>query len=47
MNHFPECILTRQKIKDGSQYLGPFTSVGKVSELLNFIKQKFHFEPVN
>jgi excinuclease ABC subunit C len=37
--HFPRVFLTRQKIDDGSQYFGPYTSVGKVRELLNFIKQ--------
>lgn len=36
---FPRVFLTRSKISDGSQYLGPFTSVGKVRELLLFIKQ--------
>ncbi len=36
---FPRVFLTRKKINDGSDYLGPFTSVGKVRELLNFIKQ--------
>ena len=36
---FPRIYLTRQKIDDGSQYFGPYTSVGKVRELLNFIKQ--------
>src|SRR3977135_808934 len=36
---FPRVFLTRRKINDGSEYLGPFTSVGKVRELLNFIKQ--------
>lgn len=36
---FPRVFLTRKKINDGSEYLGPFTSVGKVRELLNFIKQ--------
>lgn len=36
---FPRVFLTRSKIEDGSQYLGPFTSVGKVRELLIFIKQ--------
>ena len=35
---FPRVFLTRQKIEDGSQYFGPYTSVGKVRELLNFIK---------
>ena len=36
---FPRVFLTRKKIKDGSEYLGPYTSVAKVRELLNFIKQ--------
>lgn len=36
---FPRVYLTRKKIKDGSEYLGPFTSAGKVRELLTFIKQ--------
>ncbi|HEY5465086.1 MAG TPA: excinuclease ABC subunit UvrC [Hanamia sp.] len=36
---FPRIFLTRSKINDGSQYLGPFTSVGRVRELLNFIKE--------
>jgi excinuclease ABC subunit C len=36
---FPRVFLTRSRINDGSQYLGPFTSVGKVRELLIFIKQ--------
>src|SRR3984885_4537564 len=36
---FPRVFLTRSRINDGSEYLGPFTSVGKVRELLTFIKQ--------
>ena len=36
---FPRVFLTRSKINDGSQYLGPFTSVGRVRELLIFVKQ--------
>ncbi|RYY90594.1 MAG: excinuclease ABC subunit C [Chitinophagaceae bacterium] len=36
---FPRVFLTRQRIEDGSQYFGPYTSVGKVRDLLNFIKQ--------
>jgi len=36
---FPRVFLTRQKIEDGSQYFGPYTSVNKVRDLLNFIKQ--------
>src|ERR1700716_2382643 len=30
---FPRIFLTRRKINDGSEYLGPFTSVKKVREL--------------
>lgn len=36
---FPRVFFTRKKINDGSQYLGPYTSVGKVRELVDFIKQ--------
>lgn len=36
---FPRTFLTRNKIPDGSEYLGPFTSVKKVRELLIFIRQ--------
>ena len=36
--NFPRVFFTRRKINDGSQYLGPFTSLGKVRELLDFIK---------
>ena len=36
---FPRVFLTRRKIADGSDYLGPFTSVGKVRELIEFIRQ--------
>ncbi|HLO80279.1 MAG TPA: excinuclease ABC subunit UvrC, partial [Chitinophagaceae bacterium] len=36
---FPRVFLTRRLIQDGSEYLGPFTSVNKVRELIEFIKQ--------
>ncbi len=36
---FPRIFLTRRIIPDGSEYIGPFTSVGKVRELLRFIKE--------
>lgn len=36
---FPRVFLTRRIINDGSEYLGPYTSVKKVKELLDFIKQ--------
>jgi excinuclease ABC subunit C len=35
---FPRLLLTRRKINDGSEYLGPFTSVGRVRELLNLVR---------
>ncbi|MEJ7627354.1 MAG: excinuclease ABC subunit UvrC [Ferruginibacter sp.] len=36
---FPRVFLTRRKIMDGSQYFGPYTSVAKVRDLLDFIRQ--------
>lgn len=36
---FPRVFLTRLKLNDGSQYLGPFTSVGRVRELLEFVRK--------
>lgn len=36
---FPRVFLTRRKINDGSEYLGPFTSAGRVRELIGFVKQ--------
>jgi len=36
---FPRVFLTRKRIEDGSEYLGPYTSVKKVRELMEFIKQ--------
>lgn len=36
---FPRVFFTRKKINDGSQYFGPYTSVNKVRDLLDFIKQ--------
>ncbi|MGN6416678.1 MAG: excinuclease ABC subunit UvrC [Pseudobacter sp.] len=35
---FPRVFLTRRKINDGSEYLGPFTSVARVRELIDFIR---------
>ncbi|WP_460686220.1 excinuclease ABC subunit UvrC [Niabella aquatica] len=37
--NFPRVYLTRQPIDDGSEYLGPYTSVFKVRELLEFIRR--------
>ncbi|WP_439504501.1 excinuclease ABC subunit UvrC [Sediminibacterium sp.] len=36
---FPRIFLTRRKLNDGSEYIGPFTSAGKVRELIEFVKQ--------
>lgn len=36
---FPRVFFTRKKINDGSQYFGPYASVKKVKDLLDFIKQ--------
>ena len=36
---FPRMLFTRKKVNDGSEYLGPFTSAGKVKDLMDFIKQ--------
>ncbi|MCB9046524.1 MAG: excinuclease ABC subunit C [Chitinophagales bacterium] len=36
---FPRVFITRRVIKDGSEYLGPFTGVARVRELLGLIKQ--------
>lgn len=38
--HFPRVFFTRKKINDGSTYFGPYTSVHKVKELLEFIKEQ-------
>ena len=37
--HFPRIFLTRRLIRDGSEYLGPFTGVHRVRELLELIRQ--------
>ncbi len=37
--HFPRVHLTRRLIRDGSEYIGPFTSVFIVKELLAIIKE--------
>ncbi len=36
---FPRVFFTRKKINDGSEYFGPYTSLGKVRDLLDVIKQ--------
>lgn len=36
---FPRVYLTRNRLNDGSEYMGPYTSVGKVRELIEFTRQ--------
>ncbi len=36
--HFPRVFLTRQHIKDGSEYIGPFTDVSAVRDILQNVK---------
>lgn len=44
---FPRIFLTRRKIKDGSEYLGPYTSIDQVRSILDFIKQTLPFRSCN
>jgi len=44
---FPRIFFTRKKLNDGSQYLGPFTSVGKVKSVFEFIKSVFPIRTCN
>jgi len=36
---FPRIFLTRKKLNDGSEYIGPFTDSTMVKELITFVKQ--------
>src|SRR5690606_8471012 len=38
---FPRVFLTRRVIRDGSTYFGPYTSKGRVKELLDMVKKLF------
>jgi excinuclease ABC subunit C len=44
---FPRVFFTRNVIKDGSDYLGPFTSVGRVREILEVIKYNIPLRTCN
>lgn len=44
---FPRVFLTRRVIRDGSEYLGPFTGLGRVRELLDIIKQNIPLRTCN
>lgn len=37
--NFPRVFFTRKQLNDGSEYLGPYTSLARIKELLEFIKQ--------
>lgn len=45
--HFPRVFLTRRLIRDGSEYLGPFTGVTRVRELLDLVKQNIPLRTCN
>lgn len=45
--HFPRVFFTRRLIKDGSEYLGPFTGVGHVRELLDMVRQNIPLRTCN
>ena len=38
---FPRVYMMRNPVRDGSQYFGPYTSVGMVRTLLEFVKQLY------
>ncbi|MBC8045719.1 MAG: excinuclease ABC subunit C [Fimbriimonadaceae bacterium] len=44
---FPRMFFTRKRIEDGSTYLGPFTSKGKVKSIFDFIKSIFPIRTCN
>ena len=44
---FPRVFFTRRLIRDGSEYLGPFTGLMRVRELMELIKQKIPLRTCN
>lgn len=38
---FPNVVITRRLINDGSKYFGPYANPGMAKEMLDFIKQKY------
>ena len=44
---FPRVFLTRRKIKDGSEYIGPFTSAFAVREILKFLRRSLPLRTCN
>lgn len=45
--HFPRVFLTRRVIRDGSEYIGPFTGVWRVKELLEVVRQSIPLRNCN
>ncbi|MCM1021761.1 MAG: excinuclease ABC subunit UvrC [Muribaculum sp.] len=39
--HFPRVFLTRERIKDGSKYFGPYTNTGVAKAVLNLIRELY------
>lgn len=44
---FPRVMVTRNIVKDGSQYYGPYTSVGALKETMELLKRLFPFRSCN
>lgn len=44
---YPRVLVTRNIIKDGSQYYGPYTSVGALNETVELLKRLFPFRTCN
>jgi excinuclease ABC subunit C len=45
--NFPRVFFTRRMIRDGSEYLGPFTGLGRVKELLALVKENIPLRTCN
>ncbi|MEO6833922.1 MAG: excinuclease ABC subunit UvrC, partial [Chitinophagaceae bacterium] len=45
--HFPRLFFTRKVIRDGSEYIGPFTSIFQVRELLEIVRQSIPLRNCN
>lgn len=44
---YPRVMVTRNIVKDGSQYYGPYTSTGALNESLDLLKRLFPFRTCN
>lgn len=45
--HFPRVYLTRRIVRDGSEYIGPFTNVSSARELMDIIKDTIPLRTCN